>query len=160
VQIELERIRTARLVLEPLSVEDARAIVAGDLSSVRPAPGWPHDDTLDGIRIALAHGVSTTWLVLLDGVVIGDCGLHGPPDEAGDLEIGYGLAEPSRGRGYGTELASALSDWVLAQPGVRRVVARDVLADNAASRVVLERAGFVLETDFGSTVSYARPRVP
>jgi RimJ/RimL family protein N-acetyltransferase len=160
VRTELDRIRTPRLVLEPLAPEVARAIVAGDLSGVRPAAGWPHDATLDGIRLGLEHGVSTTWLVLRDGVVIGDCGLHGPPDEEGEVEIGYGLAEPFRGRGYGTELARALSDWVLAQPGVRRVVARNVLAGNAASRVVLERAGFVLESASGTTVSYVRARVP
>jgi hypothetical protein len=80
--------RTPRLVLEPLAPDVARAIVAGDLSGVRPAAGWPHDDTLDGIRLGLERGVRTTWLVLRNGVVIGDCGLHGPPDEEGEVEIG------------------------------------------------------------------------
>jgi hypothetical protein len=88
VRIELDQIRTPRLVLEPLSLDVAQAIVAGDLSRVRPAAGWPHDDTLDGIRLGVEHGVSTTWLVLRDGVVIGDCGLHGQPDEDGEVEIG------------------------------------------------------------------------
>jgi RimJ/RimL family protein N-acetyltransferase len=36
------------------------------------------------------------WLVTADGAVIGDISTHGPVDEAGRVEIGYGLAAPSR----------------------------------------------------------------
>ncbi len=40
-----------------------------------------------------------------------------------------------------------LSRWLRAQPAVRRVVARGVLAGNAPSRRALERAGFVCERE-------------
>ena len=89
------------------------------------------------------------WLVTLDGVVIGDCGTHGPADENGDIELGYGLAAPFRGRGFGNEMAIGLTEHLRRLPGVRRVVANEVLADNVPSRRALERAGFtcVRETD-------------
>jgi ribosomal-protein-alanine N-acetyltransferase len=96
--------------------------------------------------------------VLLDGVVIGDGGTHGEPDAAGDVELGYGLAGPYRGHGYGSEVVTALSQWLLAQPGVRRVVARGVLEDNVASRRALEGAGFELESAAEGQVSYAVTR--
>lgn len=144
-----ERVVTPRLVLEPVPPAQAAAIVAGDLSSVGPGEGWPHEDTADGLRAGIP------WLVLLDGIVIGDCGTHGPP-VAGEIEIGYGLAEPYRGRGYGSEVAVSLTEWLLAQPDVSRVVANDVLADNVPSRRALERAGLVLVADDGALVSYAR----
>ncbi len=134
------RIATARLVLVPVSAELAAAVLAGDLSSLEVGDGWPHDDTLDGLRMAPG------WFVTLGGVVIGDCGTHGEPDESGDVELGYGLAAPYRGRGYGTEVVVGLSRWLLAQDGVRRVVASRVGADNTPSRRALERAGFVLES--------------
>jgi RimJ/RimL family protein N-acetyltransferase len=86
------------------------------------------------------------WFVTHEGVVIGDCGAHGEPDELGDVELGYGLAAPYRGRGFGTELVIGLSRWLLAQEGVRRVAARCVAVDNTPSRRALERAGFVLES--------------
>ena len=143
-----ETIDTPRLRLIPISAAEAEAILRRDLSAVNAGEGWPHEDTLDGLRLAPG------WFVSLDGVVIGDCGTHGPADEHGGVEIGYGLAAPYRGRGYGGELVLALSQWVLRQPGVRRVVTR-VLVDNAPSRRALERAGFVLESDDGETVSYA-----
>jgi hypothetical protein len=89
-----EQIVTAGLVLAPVAQEAARAIVSGDLSGLRVGAGWPHEDSLDGLRLAAEHGASC-WLVMRDGIVIGECGTHGPPDDRGDVEIGYGLAAPS-----------------------------------------------------------------
>ena len=122
--------------------------MAGDLSGLEHADRWPHEDTRDAIRMSTAMGASSlVWLVTLSGLVIGDCGTVGGLDEAGDVEIGYGLAAEHRGRGYGNEVVEALSGWLLNRPGVERVVARQVLADNVPSRRALENAGFVLEQE-------------
>jgi RimJ/RimL family protein N-acetyltransferase len=153
--LSFERLVTERLVLEPIAPEVAEAVVAGDLSDLCAGDGWPHADTVDGLGMAVRHGHAASWFVTLDGGIIGDCGTHGPPDEAGDVEIGYGLAAPYRGRGYGNELVVAASEWLLGRPGVRRVVAREVLADNVPSRRALERAGFVLEREARGLVWYA-----
>ena len=150
---------TERLVLTPLDAAGARAVVAGDVSSLSPAAGWPHDDTLDALRMAARPESGTVvWLVGLDGVVIGDCGTLGGIDDDGDVEIGYGLAAEHRGRGYGNEVAAALARWVLAQPGVERVVARAVLAGNVPSRRALENAGFALEREAEGLTWYALGR--
>jgi RimJ/RimL family protein N-acetyltransferase len=152
--LALTAIATPSLVLEPLSVDVAKAIVAGDASGVRSGRGWPHDDTRDGLHNALTRGHAPGWLITLDGLVIGDCGTHGDPDQQGDVELGFGLAAPYRGRGYGTEVAIALSRWLLAQPGVRRVLGRAELG-NKPSRRALERAGFVLESSGPRYAVYA-----
>lgn len=137
----LEALATARLTLTPISSELARSLVAGDYSGVRAAPGWPHKDTMDGILMSVEHGHPSGWLVLHRAEVIGDCGIFGPPDADGHIEIGYGLAEGWRGRGLGTELVRAIVTWLLMQPGVRAVEAR-TLPENIASRRVLTKAGF------------------
>ena len=54
--LRLAPLQTARLRLEPLTVETARAILAGDLSGLAAAgltaaDGWPHDDTADGLAM-------------------------------------------------------------------------------------------------------------
>lgn len=144
--MELLPLQTARLRLEPITMETARAILAGDLSwltTVRlaAADGWPHEDTADGLAGAVKAGYPPGWLITADGAVIGDCGTHGPVDESGRVEIGYGLAAPSRGRGYGSEAVLAVTEWLLSQPEVRQVQAH-TLTDNAPSRRVLEKAGF------------------
>jgi RimJ/RimL family protein N-acetyltransferase len=138
-------IATARLLLVPASREAAQAVVAGDLSEVAAADGWPHEGTLRGLGMALRQGHAPGWFVTLNDVVIGDCGVHGEPDERGEIELGYGLAEPYRGLGYGTEVAVGLSRWLLTQDGIRRVVGRAAL-DNPPGLRTLERAGFTFES--------------
>ena len=150
---ELEPIASERLVLVPVAARTAAAVIAGDLSDIDAGAGWPHADTLDGLRMIPRGG--SAWFVTLDGLVIGDCGVHGAPDAAGDVEIGYGLAEPHRGHGYASEFVAALVGWLLRQPDVARVVARDVDRDNIPSRRALERAGFTLERECSGTVDYA-----
>jgi [ribosomal protein S5]-alanine N-acetyltransferase len=137
-----------RLRLERVGLDRARAIVAGDLSGVDAAPGWPHADTLDGLRMEAEHATAddeTGFLVVLTetGQVIGDAGWKGGPDGSGSAEIGYGLASPYRGRGLGTELVAALVEWASSQPGVRRLRA-EVLAGNEPSLRALLRNGFVV----------------
>ena len=139
--LRLVPLQTARLRLEPLAAETARAILAGDLSGLAAAgltaaDGWPHEDTADGLAGAVKAGYPPGWLITAGGTVIGDCGTHGPVDEAGVIEIGYGLAAPSRGQGYGSEAVLAVTEWLLSQPEVRQVQAH-TLTDNMPSRRVL-----------------------
>lgn len=150
-------IDTPHLLLTPVTRELAEAVAQGDTSAVNAAEGWPHEDTLDGLKMALDHGHAPGWFATLDGVVIGDCGVHAEPDEEGVVEIGFGLAAPFRQRGYGSELVAGLSRWLLEQPGISRVSAR-TLIDNRPSRRVLERAGFVLESTEEHYVSYTLDR--
>jgi RimJ/RimL family protein N-acetyltransferase len=153
----MERIVTRRLVLEPIALQTARAVLADGPDGLRHGEGWPHADTLDALRMVADYGAEA-WLILEDGVAIGEAGTHGPPDEHGDVEIGYGIAEPSRGRGLASEFVTALADHILARDDVRRVVARAVLAENLPSRRALERAGFRLEREENGLVWYARAR--
>jgi len=139
-------LRTARLRLEPVTQDAATAIVAGDLSGLTAGDGWPHEDTISGLSQAIESGSAAGWLVVAGDEVIGDCGTHGPADAAGSVEIGYGLAAPYRGRGYGSETVAAITAWLLAQPEVSRVRARTA-AGNLASRRVLEKAGFRIAGD-------------
>jgi ribosomal-protein-alanine N-acetyltransferase len=75
-----------------------------------------------------------------NGTRVGDLSFKGfPPD--GGVEIGYGILEAHRNRGYATEAVKAAVAWALDQPGVTRVEA-ETEPDNAASRRVLEKCGF------------------
>ena len=146
---------TSSVRLERLGLDRARALIAGDMTVVNAAPGWPHADSLDGIALEAEHADSdeaTCFLVISthSGQVVGEAGWKGGPDADGVAEIGYGLAAPSRGRGLGSELVNQLTAWVLAQPDVALVVAY-VLPGNVASRRALERNGFELDEHAPST---------
>jgi [ribosomal protein S5]-alanine N-acetyltransferase len=145
-RVDFASLPTARLRLVPVTTEMARGVVAGDLSvlaaaGLAAAEGWPHDDTVDGLTMPAKTGDPGGWLIVAGDAVIGDIGTHGPVDEAGNVEIGYGLAAPSRGQGYGSEAVAAVTGWLLARPEVRRVRA-STLTGNMPSRRVLEKAGF------------------
>ena len=157
--MEQPLISTPRLVLRPVSASLAAAVIAGDLSVLDAGDGWPTEDTVDGLRMVVTDG-APAWLVTLGGRAIGDCGSHGPVDEAGAVELGFGLAAPYRGQGYGTEVARGLAEHLGAQPGVRRVVARGVLPGNVASRRALERVGFLVERETADGVWYERSVAP
>ena len=143
-----------RVVLEPVTPDLARAIVAGDLSGLNPGQGWPHDDTLDAMGMATTADAAPGWLIVVADQVVGDCGTFGWPNEAGEVEIGYGLAAPFRGQGYGTEAVRAMCIWLFTEAAAR-VIKADVLADNAASRALLGKLGFYVTGTRDDIVSYA-----
>jgi RimJ/RimL family protein N-acetyltransferase len=145
------RLESTHLVLVPQTLAASRALLAGEDPGLPLAEGYPHADTFDALRMVVEHGGPDDggWFVMLaddsdgDGRVVGDLGTFGPPDDEGRVEIGYGLAAPYRGRGIGTEAVGTFVDWLVTVPGVRVVVAR-VEVGNEASRRLLARIGFDL----------------
>ena len=128
---------------------DPEADVPGSRSLAR---GYP----LPGTRVAAQNlvrqadagggGGNGQWgmfqIILREsGEVIGDIGFHGPPDEAGTVEIGYGIVEQYRGRGLVSESAAAICGLAWSRPEVTRIIAQTD-EDNAASAGVLRHAGF------------------
>jgi RimJ/RimL family protein N-acetyltransferase len=75
--------------------------------------------------------------------LIGAGGYLGPPNERGEVEIGFSMMPLSRNRGYATEVARALVLNALNDARVRVVLARTA-PDNIASVGVLTKSGFEL----------------
>lgn len=127
--------------LEHLSPATVRDLLAGDPTGRDVAPGWPHDDTQAGLSF-VDHGGEAFLIIDDDGRVAGECGTKAPPDADGMVEIGYGLAAGSRGRGLGTAAVAALVEWLSSAASVRRIEA-EVHSQNIASQRVIERQGLV-----------------
>lgn len=143
------------LVLQPVDRALAAALTSGDLSPIKAGEGWPHEDSIDGL-IMVARGQSLGWLVTLGGLVVGECGTHAL-DGSGEVEIGYGLAAPYRGRGYGRAVVRALSQWFAGQPSVTLVLAHTD-PGNVPSRRSLESAGFRLDGEENGECRYVLER--
>ena len=128
------------------------AEVIGDLAEGRAVNvdgvvvAWPgHDRRVLGYRrhaLTLDPGSAPYLLhVLLDGTTVaGRIGCHEGP-QAGAVEIGYAVVPDYRGRGVATVMVREFVGW-LAEQGVCTVRA-SVSPDNAASRALLARFGFV-----------------
>ena len=98
------------------------------------------------LRGSLEHAEDWGWyaiwlIVRKDGAHIGNLSFKGVP-ENGVAELGYGIDEEYRGWGYATEAVETILQWAFDQPGVSSVAA-ETEPDNAASRRVLEKCGFV-----------------
>jgi RimJ/RimL family protein N-acetyltransferase len=88
-----------------------------------------------------AAGCNGHWLILDRDEVVGLCGYTHPPDEAREVDIGYGIAASRRRRGYATGAVGLMVRQAWADPAIDTVAAMTVL-DNVASHGVLKRNGF------------------
>src|SRR5262249_53455671 len=77
----------------------------------------------------------------IDNVLMGMCGFPGPPNSHGVAEIAYGIALDYQRRGYATEAAMALVEFVSSDPRVKTICAHTLTEKNASTRV-LEKCGF------------------
>lgn len=77
-----------------------------------------------------------------EGAVVGYAGFHGPPDEAGTVELGYSVAPAHRRRGLARAVLTALLRRASAAPGVRTVRVT-IRPDNTASLATISGFGFV-----------------
>lgn len=137
-------IRTPRLALRELELDDADALLAvlGDPDAMRhyPAP-FDRERVLAWIEWArrsyLENGFGL-WAVVRsgDGAFLGDCGpMLQPVDEEAIPEVGYHIVPAEQGRGYATEAACACVAWVFANTSYERVCSI-VSPENAPSRAV------------------------
>ncbi|MDD9933055.1 MAG: GNAT family N-acetyltransferase [Myxococcales bacterium] len=147
-----ECLESSRLILRPPGQEDAPAIFDGyarDPEVVRYLT-WPvHRDLgdtrafLDSAERDWTRGKSFTWALTErgDDTCLGMVGFR-PEGFRGDM--GYVLRRDRWGRGYMSEAAGRLLDWLKAQPELYRVSAVcDV--DNHASARVMEKIGMQYE---------------
>ncbi|MFG2639401.1 GNAT family N-acetyltransferase [Streptomyces sp. NPDC048370] len=139
-----------------LSAKALRALADGDLAGGSAEAGVDLDEHFvsDRARWIFGHRADqltedpsaapwTTRAVVSepDGVVVGDAGFHGPPDEAGMVEVGYTVVPRYRRQGYARAMLTALLARAAAEPDVRTVRAR-IKSDNSASLATLAGFGF------------------
>jgi RimJ/RimL family protein N-acetyltransferase len=74
--------------------------------------------------------------------LIGSGGFKGPPDDLGQVQVGYEVLGSHQGNGFATEAVAALVGWALGNDDVDTVVA-ECLPNNPASIRVLQKCGFV-----------------
>jgi ribosomal-protein-alanine N-acetyltransferase len=75
------------------------------------------------------------------GYAVGYAGYHGPPDEAGMIEMGYTVVPERRRLGYATAIVAALLRRAVDEPGVS-VLRATISPENAASLATIAKFGF------------------
>lgn len=153
-------ISTSRLDLIPATISMLEAELASPselallLDATVPA-GWPPGEYdqpaisffLDRVRENADAVGWYSWYAVLrsdDGqkIVVGAAGFFGPPDENGQVEIGYSVVSAYAGQGYATDMVQALVQFAFSSGRVKRMIAH-TRQENVGSIRVLEKAGFV-----------------
>jgi ribosomal-protein-alanine N-acetyltransferase len=154
------RLQTARLLLVVLLPSEIRALIEGntarasDEAGVIFPPKWPEsDDVREGLPWHLGYLESDqrqrAWRirVVVERAtnLVGAVNLKGPPDAEGEVEIGWGISETWRRRGYAREAVTEVMDWVVRQPGTKSLTAT-IADDNVASQELAAKLGFIRTT--------------
>jgi len=152
-------IATPRLQLRPVEVTDATAMFAlfNDWEIVRwlVRPTWPQafDAYWTGLRRLTAErraGRSLYLAIRADGAIIGAAAVTVAEDLA---NLGYWIGRPHWARGYMTEAAGGLCDWLFDRTREPAIYS-GVFDGNLASMRVQRKLGFV---QIGTSVHYSTP---
>jgi RimJ/RimL family protein N-acetyltransferase len=145
-----------RVRIVHLSGAAFQALADGDLEAADAVSPVPLTDYLAGperqgvwrmrSRQAESDPSCADWVtgVIWDedaGLAVGGAGYHAPPDEAGMVEIGYGVDPQYRRRGYARAALEALLDRAKREPAVRTVRV-SISPENEASYRLASQYGF------------------
>ena len=163
------RLETAVLILEPLEARHADALFPGLADAriyrwiaVRELPQREQErarwQALESRLSPDGKFARLNWAVMrVDGTYVGRFDVE-VDQNSNATNVGFVLLPDSWGRGYATQALTALLDH-LTQHGIRSFTAT-AASPNAASRRVLEKAGFEavgMSTEEEDTVVYRRP---
>jgi RimJ/RimL family protein N-acetyltransferase len=132
------------LTFRPLGPGDLPVLTAlvGDWAVVSNLGSWPWppDPAFTARRAKPYEGPGFVWAILRRGEMVGTVSVTGPDEDA---ELGYALLPALHGLGLGGAAARAAIAHAFATRPIDRIKA-DLWADNAASRRLVQRAGFTL----------------
>jgi RimJ/RimL family protein N-acetyltransferase len=141
-------IRGSRLLLRSLQPgeieEEWQAMVTADPMVVAELP----EEAGFKARLRRSGHLEDGWLDLaidLDGVSIGRIQTFVPPGRAlppGTFDVGIGLREDARNKGYGREALALLTDWLFDHAAAEAVEASTDPA-NVAMRMVFQKVGWM-----------------
>jgi RimJ/RimL family protein N-acetyltransferase len=141
-----------RLVLRPLRLEDAGAIVAyRSLPAVARFQSWESFGPDEAAQLVadqarVAPNTAGTWLQLAlvlseSELVIGDCGIHFRGDDPRQVELGITLAPSYQGCGFAAEALGRVLAYVFDSLGKHRASAVTD-TENLAAATLFQRLGF------------------
>ena len=136
-----------------LNLNDSSRIIESDLKEALEQTIIPN--VVDKSRDYL---YSTIWTAIskTENKMVGDLCIYGEPNEKGEIEIGYGVYEEFRNRGFMTEIVQGMIEWAKTQLQVKSITASTGKINLASSRV-LEKNGFVKSGESGEFFHWLLP---
>ncbi|MDP6667394.1 MAG: GNAT family N-acetyltransferase [Dehalococcoidia bacterium] len=178
-----KQLETARCRITPITIEIAEAMLARESSQLAQLETgsrikFPHpfrvppmmDDFLPAVIQRLQYEPAQVgwwgWLFADKDtrVVLGSVGVSGPPDETGAVGIAFSIYPENENQGYTKEAVKAVTDWVVAQPGVKSlrmtIHPKNYAAVRIAQHAKFELKGTVVDAVVGEVHLYeAKTRI-
>ncbi|MGW7639566.1 GNAT family N-acetyltransferase [Streptomyces decoyicus] len=141
--VELSSTTMAALLKDDLAQASAEAGVALPEYFVTDTAKWVWQYRVNQLISDRGCAGWLTQIVVAEpvGAVVGYAGFHGPPDEAGMVELGYSVIPVYRRQGYARAMLSALVRRAVAEARVRTVRVT-ISPDNTASLATISGFGF------------------
>jgi [ribosomal protein S5]-alanine N-acetyltransferase len=161
-------LRTIRLELVPLSLEELLRWVSGQRADDDPhPPSSVHGDAQASLELSLAlcrddpsrHAWHAPWKIhrISDGRSLGMLSFSQPPKRDEDVVLAYWMDTRYQNQGYMTEALEAVCRWAFRDKQLRHLVA-STEATNRASRRVLEKTGFMRDGLWKENPRWVRQR--
>lgn len=152
--LQIEKLQTERLQLIPFTKQICKNLMNNDFSDLYnmgliKGKSWPDNDVLETLpkiltNLSLVEAPTgfESWMIIKNETfeIIGDLGFKGFNYEKG-IDIGYGIIQEERGKGYAEEAAKALIKWAFTQDIVTEITA-SCLIDNTSSIKLLKKLNF------------------
>jgi RimJ/RimL family protein N-acetyltransferase len=141
---------TRQITLVPVTKLHKIALKLGkshlhDMLGVTIPEGWPQFPEAFEVRDEDSedHELWPSYFFVCpaEGALVGNGGFAAPPNDTGEVEIGYEIAPAFQNRGYATRAVGLLCDFAFSRSEIGAVVAH-TLAEENASNAVLKKLGF------------------
>ena len=149
-------ILTNRLILIPFTIKICNDILNNNFETIerlglKRGKNWPDSDTLETLpkiisnlsKVFLPTGFES-WMIIKKETneIIGDIGFKGLNKINNNCDLGYGIIESERRKGYAEEAAKSLINWVLNNDSSITITA-STLIDNENSIKLLQKLNFI-----------------
>lgn len=155
------KIQTARLTLIPFTIGICQESLSHNFTAIKslgiyPGKGWPDEETIDTLpriiknlnKVGQPSGFES-WMIIENErkLLIGDIGFKGLPNLNGEIDLGYGIIENERKKGFAIEASSAVLQWAFEQKNVSAITA-SCHTSNFGSQKILSLLNFsILKKD-------------
>lgn len=151
-------IETKRLIIKPLTYDQLVKYAKCDNSleeefNLKNSSRTLSDELKEALENTILPNVadktknylfSTLWTAILksENKMIGDLCIVGEPNDAGEIEIGYGTYDEFQGKGFMSEMVAGMINWAKTQAKVNSITA-STDKSNTASFKVLQNNNFI-----------------
>ncbi len=164
-RLEIDKLVTDRLILIPFTKQICKNVLDNDFSdlitlNLKKGKGWPDADVLDTLprvlnnlnKVEYPTGYESWMIIKKDTLeIIGDLGFKGINIDEENIDLGYGIIEEERRKGYAAEAVKEIIRWAFLNKNIREITA-NCLTENTNSMKLLLKLNFAQKGAEGNTI--------